>query len=397
MATERFLLRLLSDRCQWTSGDKVMVGALSEFADAVSRNPTHDIVVAVPGEAVLITSAIVPSRQHRQIVQAIPFIVEEELASEIDDCHFAIDDRNADGRVNVCVVDQGLMQQWLAEMNEAGIRPDELYPDTLLAPLEGDVSITIDGARAHIRTGPASGMTVATAHIAFALDLLQTSSGEIHLYCRPDEREALGLQVAQVEAISGITIHEHLTEPGGLTLLNPALGTINLLQGPFQMSQESRGGRSVWRSAAILTTCTFLLHISMLLGQGIYLEISATRYEAEALALYQSVFPSDRNVRDLRRRWNAHIGAEGGGGGEFLSLFQDTATNLPAAGLVVDNLNYNDSRGDLILQLTADRSEQLVAYAQTLNQSGLDAEIGTISQQDNNVRGSIKVRLGGRR
>ncbi|MDA0790179.1 MAG: type II secretion system protein GspL [Proteobacteria bacterium] len=395
MSTERYLLRLLPAGCEWSTGDDVTAGDLSDFADEARRRPDHDVIVAVPGESVLVTSAVVPSRQHRQIVQAIPFIVEEDLASDVDDCHFAIGPRDADGRVNVCVVDKALMHQWLATLSEAGIQPKHLYPDTLLAPFTGDVGITVDGDRAHIRSGPNRGFTVPTSQIAFAIELLQISSGEIHLYCHPDQREALGIELAQLEAIEGITIHDHPTQTGGLARLAPASGSIDLLQGPFQKRQESGGRFRVWRSAAILAVCTFLIHVSLLLGQGIYLEVAAARYEGEAMALYQQIFPNDRNVRDLRRRWNAHIGAGNGGGSEFLSLFQDAATGLPAADLTVNNINYNDSRGDLILQLTANRSEQLVSYAQSLNQSGLDAEIGTISQQDSDVRGSIKVRLTG--
>ena len=48
--------------------------------------------------------------------------------------------------------------------------------------------------------------------------------------------------------------------------------------------------------------------------------------------------------------------------------------------------------GDLILQLTATQSDHLVQFSQTLNKVGLDADIGTISQYEDSVRGSIKIR-----
>jgi len=49
----------------------------------------------------------------------------------------------------------------------------------------------------------------------------------------------------------------------------------------------------------------------------------------------------------------------------------------------------------LILQVQAPRSEQLVGFTEALTARGLNAEIGTISQEANQVKGSIKVRSGG--
>ncbi len=83
-------------------------------------------------------------------------------------------------------------------------------------------------------------------------------------------------------------------------------------------------------------------------------------------------------------------------GDKFVGLFSTAAGSLAGSSLVLNNVNFNENRGDLILQLEAPRSEQLVLFSQTLSKLGLDAEIGTISQEDSAVRGSIKVKsLGG--
>ena len=165
------------------------------------------------------------------------------------------------------------------------------------------------------------------------------------------------------------------------------------MQGEFETKREISNGALVWKSAAILAASTFLLHMSLLLGQGIYLDLAGDQYALEVDTLYGEVFPNDRNVRDVRRRWGAHI--NGGGGlddGEFLNLFRETAAQLPGSQLTVNNINYNESRGDLILQLTAAQSGHLVSFSELLNKIGLQAEIGTISQQDDSVRGSVKIK-----
>ena len=79
----------------------------------------------------------------------------------------------------------------------------------------------------------------------------------------------------------------------------------------------------------------------------------------------------------------------------FIILLAQSSEGLDQAGLTLNNINYNEGRGDLILQLGAKRSEELVQYAQILSRAGLDAEIGTISQEGDSVRGSIKIRTAG--
>ena len=127
-----------------------------------------------------------------------------------------------------------------------------------------------------------------------------------------------------------------------------------------------------------------------------YLDIQAQSLESDARSLYAEVHPNDRNVRDIRRRWQSHLRGGGGANGDFMDLFVETTKNIPGANLNLDNVNYNDSRGDLVLQLRSGQSEQLIRFVDTLNQVGLDAEIGTINQAEGSVKGTVKVKsLGG--
>ena len=263
--------------CGGDVSNQVRQGTLDELAAALkTMNWQGEVVVLVPGEKVLLTAAAVPSRQQRQIVQAVPNVVEEQLALDIDDCHFAIGDRNEAGEVSVAVVSQEDMYRWQSTLSDVGVKPTLMYSDTLTGPWTRGISITIDGKRAHFRSGKFAGFTVPSHQIAFAAELLPDIE-IVDLYARQDDLEDLRLQLAQVEAIDGVLLNVHTQERGGITL-NDASDieeTLNLLQGEFQVSRETRSGLRVWQSAAILAVCTFLLHVSLLWGQGIYLQITA--------------------------------------------------------------------------------------------------------------------------
>jgi type II secretory pathway component PulL len=60
-------------------------GSVAEFAalrdQLIFGGRTY---VMIQGEDVLLTSAVVPSKQARQILQAVPYVIEEQLASDVE-------------------------------------------------------------------------------------------------------------------------------------------------------------------------------------------------------------------------------------------------------------------------------------------------------------------------
>lgn len=404
---EDLYLRLFDDQLEWLlldeTSDVVRIrgkGTLDEFARLTEDLDWSGSVYAMlAGESVLLTSAAVPSKQRRQILQAVPYAVEEKLATDVDECHFAIGDRRDSGEVNVAVVERKLLAGWLERLNDKGIYPRMLAIDTLLVPYESATTVLVDGERVLVRTGSHSGFafekTLFTTIISM-LDAEQTT--DIGILVHPEEREALALELSQIEAESETAPRVRELEMSSFETLcrNFRQDTLDLLQGEFKVEEEHTRSSNVWRSAAILTGCAFLLHLMLITGQGVYLDVKGRQYESSARALYEEVFPADSNVRDIRRRWQAHLSGEPSGAeGAFMDLFAQTAKHLPGSNLVLNNVNYNQSRGDMILQLQAADSKQLVLFVQTLTKTGLNASVGTINQDGELVSGSIKVRIAG--
>ena len=356
-------------------------------------------VVLLQAEDVLLTRASVPSKQARQILQAVPFAVEEQLASDIEDCHFALGGRYDSGEVSVAVVDRRLFEQRLDSLRQVNICPEIVLVDVLQVPLDGSVSLLVDHDRLLIRTGAAAGLSFPLEQMAQAIGLLSVAQrADLIIRVAADQRETIDLAVNQVNAEYNMSCSVVEQDLDSLEYLCRGLDWrgLNLLQGEFQVKQPSTGRRGIWRSVAILGLVAFVLHLTVLFGQGLYLERQAQEFELAAQQLYAEIFPTDRNVNDIRRRWRAKLADAGNNtNSDFVSLFAAAAKNLPGSNLVLGNINYNDSRGDLILQVTASRSETMVAFVQQLTVQGLKAEIGTISQEADVGKGSIKIKSGG--
>ncbi len=402
MAETLFIQLLPDDALTWLLFDNFGNKKLASQGDTAAFNAAFEAgfaglaIAVVPGESVLQTSATVPSRQYRQIVQAVPYAVEEQLADDVEACFFALGARNEQGAISVSVVNRDLMRQWCQKLASLTVTVTELVSESDLLKATTSASGVIDDARVHLKWP--EGVSISIPAGLLPLVALETEDPPPLEVTGPEAAiAALSLQLDEIEA-SGVELTRTAIEEAGFYLLCRQYdgSETNLLQGEYRVEQPTSGAQLVWRSAAVLGGIGLLLHLLLVAGQGFLLQQKADEYQAAAQNLYSEVFPADRNVRDVRRRWNSHLGKQENGGGDFLALLGTSTQGLLAAGLTLNNVNYNESRGDLILQVNGARSELLVQYAQKLNGIGVNAEIGTISQDGNSVRGSIKIRFQGR-
>jgi general secretion pathway protein L len=363
------------------------------------------VVVLVPGEDVLLTRAKVPSRKPRQILQALPFAVEDQLAMEVEQTHLAMGRRSDQGEISVGVLNRDLMIEWLDLLQECGVNPNIMIPDTLCVPVEADeVGILLDGDRVLFHVSSVEGFATDRDQVSILLGLLANGHED-----DPDVETERSFRIYTSEADEADVLFLQWQAELGAALTNEPLDylpfevlcrgfkakSMNLLQGEFKPQNGNSTTSAKWTSVAALVVIGIILQVSYLVGKGVYLNIAANSYRSQAEALYKEVFPADRNVRDMRRRWRAHI--EGGGTtaedvSSFLSVFNSAALGLQNSDIRLDNVNYNQQRGDLILQLKATTSDQLVTYSQDISSDELRSEIGTINQEANAVKGSVKIR-----
>ncbi len=397
---ETFYLRVLPldpPEAQWllmdTASREVRLrgtGPLSELHERLQDVTIEgELVLLLPGESVFVTRTKVPSRQPRQIEQAVPFLVEDMVASDVETLHFATGERDGDSLL-VAAIDNQVLESTLQAL--VPFTPGKCVPDLLLVPTTHSINVLLDDDRAHIRLADGTGLSSGIDQLPLLLSLLKEED-ELAVYATveaADRHEVVLASLADRKRVD-IVVEDSVFE---FLASQVSKDSLTLLQGKHQVAEPASEHRTMWLNVAILSGCALFLHLVLSFGQGVYLGIQADQLRVEAESLYSEVFPRDRNVRDIRRRWSAHLrgGADVTDG--FLTAFGQVAEFIPGSNLQLQNVNFNESRGDLVLQMVAGQSEQLVLFAETLTKSGITAEIGTISQEQDGVRGSVKVRVG---
>jgi len=62
----------------------------SDWKTVRSHARGRRVLLIIPNEDVVLTSVKIPSKNKKQLLQAIPFALEENLAEDIEDLHFSI-------------------------------------------------------------------------------------------------------------------------------------------------------------------------------------------------------------------------------------------------------------------------------------------------------------------
>ena len=352
-------------------------------------------VFVVPGEKILMTTASVPSKQKRKIAQAIPFVVEEQLAAEIEESFFAIGERNKKGEVKVSIISEQLLESLLADLDELDLRPKKMISETSLAKSKDYAVALIEEDKAHLMRPDGCGITLRKDNVAAAISMSAPSSS-LELIGSSSSLKSLAIPIAEVRA-NDVNVSEHEVEFMGFSQLCSYFdgSETNMLQGKYKVEEPMPEISKEWRQVLIVLGVGVILHLGLVLGQGWYLAKEKDVNRDLARELYEDIFSGEKNVRDIRRRWNLKLGRKDNDtGNDFLGLFSRAAVGIETSGLMLQNINYNESRGDLIFQVFASSSESLVQYSEKLKMDGLSVEIGAISQDADFVRGSVRISHG---
>lgn len=379
--------------------------AASQLADNV------DVVVILPGELAILNCVQLPARNQRQALQALPFVVEEQLADDIEKVHLSVGSRRTDGRWPVLVVDLAIMASLMDCSEQADLRLKAVYIDAQMLPVsEGHLSILMHGDRVLFHATQAVAVfdrASASNMIHFLLGEAVVSHVQIRFQDNDEEQALLAQQLATEFSALGETqvtmdkIEGEKVESSLLaSIILPApVSAINLLQGRFTVRQPS-GKLPWWQIAAAVFLFAWLGQLSIQIGSGWYFNYQANILEQSAEDQYRKLFPDAKHVSSPRKRLESRLaaGAEASGENTFAKLFSGSVQALNSlpdhAGLTIEELRYESEQGQLELELKARSIDQLDQFKQALGKLGLSGRISSANDSDGAISGRMQIGKG---
>ena len=382
-----------------------VTGSLAEAAgDAGERQ----VIVLLPAVDVLTVTVDLPARGAK-LLAALPFALEDRLADDVEDLHFAPSRRLANGRLPVAVTSHQRMRDWLDRLAAAGIRPSRMVAENQgLAIIPNTMSLLVSGNRLMFNDGVDTEFAVEALtplELVAASGATQTESAEdeqppprhLLVYCEPADEERFQSDWETLrQELDGVDVN--LLPDGALPRLAVTVASgagVNLLTGPYGEKDEMSKLLRPWRYAAMLLVGLFL---AGLVGKGVdYYRLvgEEAALKAQFTTEYREIRPGDARevvdpvgtVRSLQRS----LGGPAGAAPVFLPSLQQLSRALSQNRTAeIEQISYR--AGVVNVSLTApdvttlDRIQQLVSESVRFK-----AEIKSTVQDGDRINSRIEI------
>lgn len=377
-------------------------------SDALHLVDGRSVVLLLPAGEITLAEPELPLRGGAKLVQAVPFALEEQLASEVENLHFAIGAKKTGmAGTPVAVVSRGLMDRWQATCEDAGIHPDAAMADAEAVPISpGACTLLLDEGMLFVRRpdGLPYALDANPLDVALQLalgarsDATEESAGtaaeNVVFYASPADYEQHRDAIENLRSRTA-TLQVKLMPEGALPLLAAHAGSgtgVNLLQGPYAGRSSLAVKLRAWRLPAALAAATVLVFVA---GQGLSiwkLRQAEKKLDAEIAAVFSTAMPGQKVV-DARAQMQGMLGSRGSAAGALLPAISALAQAMAQSPQAkIESISF---RGNVLdLRLTAPSVEAIDAIKQAMSASGMSAELQSATPRGQAVEGRLQVRVG---
>ncbi|WP_339021863.1 GspL family type II secretion system protein ExeL [Aeromonas salmonicida] len=359
------------------SGTLASAHALGELRERAGGRP---VVTLVPGSDLIFRRVSLPGKYSRQAAAALPYLLEEQIASDVDELHLVVLGHEGHD-VDLMAVDKEKMQTWLGWLEAAGLKSQQLLPDVLALPQAADGWSALQlGKEWLLRQGPCQGIVADEPLLAMLL---------------------------AVEA-EPVTIHSHTPVPPILTanwqaadpelpMLLLAKGALNcqanLLQGPYRPQTEYSRYWLQWRKVAVVAGLLLLVALTQ---RGVHLYQLAEQdkaLKAEIRQVYTRIFPGETRIVNVRSQMAQHLKLLGQTpqDGVLLLLTELAPTFAEVPGLKPQVLRFDAARGELRLQVTAPGFTEIERFRELAGKR-FEVQQGEVRSTEGKVEGALVLK-----
>ncbi|UTV27628.1 type II secretion system protein GspL [Photobacterium atrarenae] len=398
------------------SGQLASLDQLSELEEYAAQRP---VFALIPASDVLLTEVVIPSGSGRQLATVLPYLLEEELAQDVDALHVHLLKREGQ-TAHVAVVEHRKVQSWLAALSEAGMDVKKLVPDCLCLPLFKDSYTAAELEEQWlIRQSETQGICAEPAWLgAWLLAQKAPIMADVAEADENADSEAAVTRAVQpvetgeaVDAAS-VLIRHYTPAPAGvpgqwqaetpeLVMQLLALGAddsgVNLLSGPYKLQPAWRKYLKPWRKVAIAAGLVLVAMVAEHLVSIQQMEQQALAYKAESERIFRQVLPQFKRIPSqsyLKRQMNSELARLGGSGdGEgllpWLAQLQPALSQVPQLNIL--NVKYDQNRSELRLQASGAEFQHFEQLRLLLTEQ-FDVQQGQLNKVENQVTGAVVLR-----
>ncbi|MGQ0428594.1 MAG: type II secretion system protein GspL [Gammaproteobacteria bacterium] len=398
---QSLVLRLSDPPC-WviTGADGGRIGPVStgNLADAAPIAAERPLVVIAPGASVALARPELPVKGGARLAQVAPYAMEELLAGEVEQFHFAIGGTDGSGRTPVAAVRREELRGWLDMLSAAGLAPQAIVADTLCVPDNpGKTVAVIDGGQLLVRAPGELPVALDAEPLteAFTLAGLEGEDRHVQLYVSQHDWHRSREMIEALREVTG-SLDLHLLPDGALPLLAAAAvrpDALSLLQGEFARRTGWQAEWQRWRVAALVGLAALVLHVGVRSYDLVRLYSEQKRLDAAIEQAARIALPDVLRIEDARAQVAQRLGGGAEDAGGLLAQLAAVGGALAGSpGPTVDSLGWRNR--SLELQMTAASTDAFARFAQAIAARGLTANVASTLPTDRGVQAQVRISPG---
>lgn len=293
---------------------------LIEFEKIQTTNEKYELIVIVPGVDVYLTDIALPEMPNNKLIKAIPFALEEKIATSVHNVHFAVGRPIKKNTYPVAIVDKTKLEIWVTYLKSIFIAKEihitQIIPDVFALPFEAN----------HWRLYNEHGVTIARTdyHLGFSIEdseIWKILSLKLK-HAKPEGIEWISHEKAPPDIIHSLKENDisfKQIEPNETLLLKMATHASNA---PFTLLKAAINPtikRALRYSAFVLAMISALVIVVGLLLQWMILEWQTHKLQKENQAILQFILPkASITTPNLRKKVMDQISRAGDRSETFL-------------------------------------------------------------------------------
>lgn len=384
--------QLLPECSVVTHKQKTARFATTEWQAIQAMTSGKKVVVFIPNEDVLLTHVDIPSTNKKQLLQAVPYALEERLADDIESLHFAIHNDKEESLTRVAIINQQKMEYWLDHLRQHMIHPHFILPSLYSVSTHPDSWTLIRREKdATIRQDKWSGFTCDNSLLALFLaeELKDEDNLPQSIYYFGDKAQ----YPAEFKAIEQHLIqdandvnHDDIVDVLELNLLNDFSRGDNAL---FNINWKP------WLPALTLASLLGVLWLSILSWNNHLLDNKLQLLEAQIESTYKRTFPNSRiqnasvQMSQKLKALQKNNGSTGGSSLQTIATVAPFLKKFPKISL--KEIRYQNN--ELLLVISAPNVTRLEAFKNTLIKEGaLKVDIKSSTTTANKVESTLVIK-----
>ncbi|WP_122082635.1 type II secretion system protein GspL [Vibrio coralliirubri] len=385
----------------WSTSQQEVIasGELSSWEQLDELTPyaeKRSCIALLPGNECLIKRVEIPKGAARQFDSMLPFLLEDEVAQDIEDLHLTILDKDAT-HATVCGVDREWLKQALDLFREANIIFRKVLPDTLAVPFEeqGISALQID-QHWLLRQGNYQAVSISEAWLPMFL--------QSDWVVADDEEQATTIfsytvmPSDDVQQQSGANWQAKPAELVMSLLSQQAITSgVNLLTGTFKTKSSFSKYWRVWQKVAIAACLLVAVIVTQQVLKVQQFEAQAQAYRMESERIFRAVLPGKQRIPTvsyLKRQMNDEAKKYGGSGdGDsllgWLALLPETLGQVKS--IEVESIRFDGNRSEIRLQAKSSDFQHFETARVKLEEK-FTVEQGPLNRNGDAVFGSFTLK-----